>query len=157
MKKRLFHLSNFFLAFFFLFFGCGNEDASTKEHLSVTNTESKKETGSSTVSNDQQNGIVGEWEQQYTCFDKNGNYKLEPEEKQPTNTRTGFDWFRFNADGSCLRDKEIKFKSTYEIQKKSNSQELVIHNVHGYTIVELTEKELILGAEGAFIVFKKIN
>jgi len=56
-----------------------------------------------------------------------------------------------------LRDKEVKFKSTYEIQKKSNNKELIIHNVHNFTIIELTDSELILGADGAFIVFKKIT
>ena len=105
----------------------------------------------------QHDGLVGDWEQQYTCFDKNGNYKLEPEEKVPSNTRTGFDWFRFNADGSCLRDKDMKFKSTYEVQEKGNTKKLMIQNVHGYTITELTDTELVLGAEGAFIVFKKIK
>src|SRR5687767_3810438 len=63
--------------------------------------------------------IVGEWEQQYTCFDKNGNYKLEPGEKIASGTRLGFDWFKFNADGSCLRDKDVKFKGTYGIHEKN--------------------------------------
>lgn len=105
------------------------------------------------------NGIVGEWEQQYTCFDKNGNYKLESEEKKASGTRLGFDWFRFNADGSCLRDKDIKFKGTYEIQEKNGNKKLVIHGGDNlrYTIGELTDQELILGSNGAFIVFKRIN
>lgn len=133
--------------------------------LSCINNNSKSETSTQAVAENyttssgksQQGNLVGEWEQQFTCYDKNGNYKLDPEEKIPSNTKFGFDWFKFNADGSCLRDKEVKFKSTYEIQKKNNSEELIIHNVDGYIIVELTDKELILGAEGAFMVFKKIN
>ena len=71
----------------------------------------------------QQGGIVGEWEQQYSAFDKNGNYKLEPEEKKASGTNLGFNWFKFNADGTCLRDKEIKFKGTYEVQEKKRNQE----------------------------------
>jgi hypothetical protein len=106
----------------------------------------------------QADGIVGEWEQQYTCFDKNGNYKLESEEKKASGTHLGFDWFRFNADGTCLRDKDIKFKGTYEIQEKNGNKKLVIlgGDKLRYTITELTSKELILGTDGAFIVFKRL-
>ena len=106
-----------------------------------------------------QGGIVGQWEQQYTCFDKNGNYKLEPEEKQPSDTRLGFNWFQFKADGSCLRDKDLKFEGTYEIEEKNGTRKLVIKGGDNlrYTITELTANELILGADGAFIVFKRVN
>jgi hypothetical protein len=146
-----------FIIMIFFFTNCGDNKAATneKQEASTSSPEKKEEStpGSSTQSND----IVGEWEQQYTCYDKNGNNKLDPEEKKPSNTRVGFDWFRFNADGSCLRDKEVKFKSTYEIQNKANTKELMVHNVHGFTIVELTDEELILGAEGVFIVYKKIK
>lgn len=135
-----------------LLISCG-ADNSNKEATSQEGTE-QPATSSATT---RERGLLGEWEQQYTCFDKNGNYTLEPEEKIPTNTRTGFDWFRFNADGTCLRDKDMKFKSTYEIQEKGDKKKLFIQNVHGYTITELTDTELILGAEGAFIVFKKIK
>ena len=135
-----------------VFFSCSNNNGEKLKDQRLAETES------ATSNNDQQpNGIVGEWDQQYTCFDKNGNYKLDLEEKKVSGTRLGFDWFQFNADGSCLRDKEVKFKSTYEIQNKGNNKELIIHNVHGYTIIELTNEELILGADGAFIVFKKSN
>lgn len=103
--------------------------------------------------------IVGEWEQQYTCFDKNGNYKLEPEEKKASGTHLGFDWFKFNEDRTCLRDKDIKFKGTYEIQEKNGNKKLVIQGGDKlrYTITELTDKELVLGSDGAFIVFKKLQ
>lgn len=105
------------------------------------------------------NGIVGEWEQLYVCFDKNGNDKLEPEEKKPSSTKLGFNWFHFNADGSCFRDKDIKFKGSYELQEKNGNKRLVIQggDTFRYTIHELTDKELILRTDGAFIVFKKIN
>lgn len=109
------------------------------------------------LANAQNASIVGEWEQQYTCFDKNGNHKLEPEEKTPSGTRLGFDWFRFNADGTCLRDKAVKFKGTYEVVKKNDTRKLVIQGGDNlrYTITELTDKELILATNGAFIVFKR--
>jgi hypothetical protein len=110
------------------------------------------------ISNSGSGEIVGEWEQQYTCFDKNGNYKLEAEEKKASGTHLGFDWFKFNADGSCLRDKDIKFKGTYEIQEKNGNKKLVIQGGDKlrYSITELTGKELILGTDGAFIVFKRL-
>jgi len=146
-------INHFYIPVLLLFFSCGNSSA---EKSNETAPAANKIANASSNENNAGNGIVGEWEQQYTCFDQNGNYKLEPEEKKPSGTRTGFDWFRFNADGSCLRDKEIKFKSTYEIQEKGTTKELIIQNVHGYKIVELTDQELILGAEGAFMIFKKI-
>src|SRR5687767_8008496 len=90
--------------------GCSNTNSNKKEaeNSAALNVISSNVAG-------QQNGIVGEWEQQYTAFDRNGNYKLDPDEKKASGTRLGFDWFRFNADGSCLRDRDIKLKGTYEI------------------------------------------
>jgi hypothetical protein len=116
-----------------------------------------EKTAIGSLETEQTNGIVGEWEQQYTCFDKNGNYKLEAAEKKPSGTKLGFNWFLFKADGSCLRDKDIKFTGTYEIQEKNGNKKLVIHGGDNlrYTIYELTDKELILGADGAFMVFKR--
>jgi len=146
--------SYFWIVGFILFISCGN---------SVKNKSAEQPlTGNASVSSkdgQRANGIVGEWEQQYTCFDKNGNSKLEAEEKLASGTRLGFDWFRFNADGTCLRDKDIKFKGTYSIQEKSGTKKLAIEGGDNlrYTIIELTDTELILGSNGAFIVFKKIK
>ena len=139
---------------FILSISCGNSNAEK--------TSAQKplvENAAPTSNNSQQGGLVGEWEQQYTCFDKNGNYKLEPEEKIASGTRLGFDWFRFNTDGSCLRDKDIKFKGTYSIHEKNGTKKLLIEGGDDlrYTIIELTDKELILGSGGAFIIFKRIK
>ena len=144
----------FYLFVFIILISCGSNGSkknATEQPIAKNVSVSSNET--------QQSGIIGEWEQQYTCFDKNGNYKLEPDEKIPSNTRLGFDWFRFNADGSCLRDKDVKLKATYEIQEKGNTKKLVIQGGDNlrYTIIELTEKELILGSDGAFIVFNRIK
>jgi Lipocalin-like domain len=141
----------------FLLINCNNKASSTQETPANNPPgENKSEPLSSSTS---AGTIVGEWDQQYTCFDRNGNYKLEPEEKKPSNTKLGFNWFRFNADGSCLRDKDIQFKGTYSIQEKNSTKKLVIEGGDKlrYTIIELTEKELILGSDGAFIVFKRIK
>jgi len=156
MKPRLI---TFLIAILFLLTNCGNNKAATKETNSANNTttENKESTPAETITS--ANVIVGEWEQQYTSFDKNGNYELEPEEKKASGTKLGFDWFKFNADGSCLRDKDVKFEGAYEIQEKGNTKKLVIEGGDNlrYTITQLTDQELILGADGAFIVFKKIE
>jgi len=135
-----------------LLISCGTGDPKTN---AATGPIAKNVPGSSNET--QQGGIAGEWEQQYTCFDKNGNYKLEPEEKIASGTRLGFDWFRFNTDGSCLRDKDIKLKGTYSIQEKNGTKKILIQGGDNlrYTIIDLTDKELILGSGGAFIVFKR--
>ena len=132
---------------------CGNSSANKNE--ATTSLDNSK----SSVMEVQQRVIVGEWEQQYTAFDKNGNYKLEPEEKKASGTHLGFNWFKFNADGSCLRDKEIRFKGNYELIEKNNTKKLYIRGGDNlrYTIVECTDRELILGSDGAFIIFKRVK
>ena len=134
--------------------GCGNSDVNKKDPGNPA--ESKVENA---AMQSEQSGIVGEWEQEYTSFDKNGNYLLEPDEKNPSGQRLGFNWFKFNTDGTCLRDKEMKFTGTYEIQEKNGTKKLVIQGggTFQYTITELTGKELIIGADGAFIIFKRIK
>ena len=152
-------MSFFLIAFMFLFTNCGDNKAASTQEIAASNSGKENETEPSSASSTSQHGIVGEWEQQYTCFDKNGNYKLEPEEKKSSDTRLGFNWFRFNADGSCLRDKDVQFKGTYTIQEKNGNKKLVIEGGDNlkYSIEELNDKELVLGADGAFIVFKRVN
>ncbi|HEX5654004.1 MAG TPA: lipocalin family protein [Chitinophagaceae bacterium] len=141
----------------FLISCSNNNTADQSQPGNSTATENNQEIQSAPASPG--NGIVGEWEQQYTCFDKNGNYKLEPDEKKPSNTNLGFNWFRFNADGSCLRDKDIQFKGTYTIQEENANKILMIQGGDNlrYSIAELTNKELIIGSSGAFIVFRRIK
>ena len=147
-------INHFYVFAFILLVSCGN--ASQEKETVNANVENST---ASTSAATQQTGIVGEWDQQYTCFDKNGNNKLDPEEKKASGTRLGFNWFRFNTDGSCLRDKDVKFEGTYEIQEKNGTKNLVIQGGDNlrYTIQELTGQELILGADGAFIVFKRVK
>lgn len=140
---------------FLLLTGCSNntEKSNTKDNTAEP---TRPSTTSSVVS---QSGIVGEWEQQYTAFDKNGNYQLEASEKTPAATTTGFNWFKFEEDGTCLRDKQIKFEGTYEIIENNGNKKLQIMggDTIRYTIVELSETELILGADGVFMIFRRIN
>jgi hypothetical protein len=143
----------FFLLIIILI-GCGNSDVNKKDpgNAAETNVENA-------AMQSEQTGIIGEWEQQYTSFDKNGNNQLDADEKKASGTRLGFNWFKFNADGTCLRDKDIQFKGTYEVQEKNGTKKLVIQGGDklSYTIVELTSRELILGADGAFMIFKKLQ
>lgn len=136
-----------------LLLGCGDSNANKKKG------ENSTDQGVPETTVNQQAGIVGEWEQQYTAFDKNGNNILDPEEKKPSGTRLGFNWFKFSADGNCLRDRDLKFEGTYEIQEKNGTKKLVIKGGDElrYTIADLTGKELTLGANGAFIIFRRVN
>lgn len=146
-------INQLYVFVFTILISCGNNNAEnvTGNPVETNANTSPRET--------QQGGIVGEWDQQYTCFDKNGNLQLEPEEKTPSGTRLGFNWFRFNADGSCLRDKDVKFTGTYKVEEKNDNKYLIIEGGDNlrYTIAELTTQELILGKDGAFIVFKRIK
>ena len=137
-----------------LFISCGNSNANKKETDATAGVNAV-----TTAEETQSNGIVGEWEQQYTAYDKNNNYKLDPEEKKASGVRLGFNWFKFNAGGTCLRDKDLKFEGTYKVEEKNGERRLVIEGGDNlrYSITELTENELILGADGAFIVFKRIK
>ena len=143
---------NFFILLPILCISCGNSSG-------TVTMEEKKEASSNSSPATQNNSIVGEWKQQYTYFDKNSNYKLEAEEKKISDTKLGFNCFQFNADGSCLRDSDLKFKGTYSIQEKNGNKKLLIEGGDNlrYTITELTDKELILGSGGAFIVFKRVK
>jgi hypothetical protein len=143
--------NNQFYAFILiLLISCRANDSKTQE---------RKEFVASSSDEYQQAGLVGEWNQEYVCFDKNGNYKLEPEEKKASGTHLGFDWFKFNTDGSCQWDKDVKFKGNYLIQEKNGTKKLLIEggDKFRYKIIELTDKELILGSDGAFMVFKRIK
>ena len=149
MKKYFFYLVLILSA---IYSSCNNNSNATGQKAEIK----REEITTDSHPGAQSNAIVGEWKQQYTYFDKNGNYKLEPEEKKPSDTKLGFKWFQFNADGSCIRDSDLKFKSTYSIQEQNGTKKLLIEGGDNlrYTITELTDKELILGSGGAFIVFK---
>lgn len=144
----------FLITSLFLLTNCSNDKAATDDKQTADTTTASKETPiEASVSG---NGIVGEWEQQFTCVDKNGNYQLEPEEKKASGTPLGFNWFRFNADGTCLKEKDVEIKGTYKIQEKNGIKELVGDDLN-YTIIELSGKELILGGEGVFMVYQRIK
>ena len=66
-----------YLLIFILLIGCGNSNTDKKVEDNLIKANADVSSGET-----QQGEIAGEWEQLYTCFDKNGNYKLEPEEKK---------------------------------------------------------------------------
>jgi hypothetical protein len=146
----------------FLLSCSNNNDASKENAYNKTSTnavQNESTSSNSAIENTsaQQGGIVGEWEQQFTCHDKNNNYTLEADERNPAPNMLGFDYFRFNADGSCVRDKDIRFKGTYEIVEKGEKKKLLIHGGDKlkYNIESLTNTELVLGMNGAFMVFRR--
>jgi hypothetical protein len=142
-----------------LLLSCGEDNSNTFALMSKT---AGTPIAGTTVKEGNATGIVGEWKQEYTSYDRNNNYLLDKEERKPSGTMLGFDYFRFNKDGSCIRDKDIKWKGTYEVVDKGSSKKLVIHTGNGdgdlkYTIYEPIENELILGVQGAFMVFKRME
>ncbi len=104
------------------------------------------------------NGIVGEWKQEYSFFDLNNNNTPDPEEKKPSPSRVGFDWFQLNSDGSCLWDKDIKFKGTYTVEEQNGKRKLLLHGGDNlrFIIYELSGNEMIVGKDGAFMLFKRV-
>ena len=136
--------------------GCGSGEAEQKNESSTNEVQIAATSGVETG-----DGIVGEWLKEMACFDKNGNAQLEFDEKIPANSGLGFDYFRFNSDGSCLRDKDSKFKGSWEIKETGSKKTLFIHAAGGgetikYTIKGVTTYELVLYSSGVFLVFKRI-
>jgi hypothetical protein len=141
----------------------GNKDQSTTDKTIAKQEGSPKsqpEAGDEKkISSD--NPIIGEWDQIYAVFDQNGNALLEPEERNGTKSNLGFNYFQFNSDGSCLRDKDVKFEGTWEIVEKDGKRKLHV-TVNGfgetykYTIMDPVTNELLLYSSGVFMIFKRI-
>jgi len=71
--KPKFHY--FWIVGFILLSGCDNSSTEKKPGQAIA------ETASASNASEQGNGIVGEWEQIYTCFDKNAtihHFNLKP-------------------------------------------------------------------------------
>ena len=107
-----------------------------------------------------ENSIIGEWHQLYAVFDQNGNAVPDPEDRNGTKSSMGFNYFKFNEDGSCLRDSDAKFRGNYEIVNEQGKRQLQI-TVNGfgetyrYTIIDPVASELILYSSGVFMIYKK--
>lgn len=130
-----------------LSFSCENSTSSTRVQIAASKSE---------------DGLVGDWEQQFTSHDKNSNNQLDAEERNSKAPKLGYNWFRFQPDGSCLYDKQVKFKGVYEVVEKNKKKILNIRNKEGqyiahYNIAELNKDELVLKHDGAFMVFKRTN
>ena len=106
------------------------------------------------------NSIIGEWFQEYAVIDQNGNAVLDPEDRKGTKSSMGFNYFKFNEDGSCLRDSDVKFKGNYEIIEEHGKRKLNV-TVNGfgetykYTIVDPVTTELILYSTGVFMIYNR--
>lgn len=131
-----------------LFFSCGNAGGTAPEPVAEGNNQGAV--------------IVGEWLQQFSSLDKNSNSQLDPEERKSLGSMLGYDWFRFNADGTCVYDKDVKFKGNYEIVETKNKKKVTIRTkagerAAGYTVTSVSKDELVLSDNGAFMVFKRVN
>lgn len=103
--------------------------------------------------------IVGEWEQEYTAFDKNGNNLLDAEERVPSTTKIGDYYYRFNADGKCLYS-TMEFEATFELKSEDDQRTILIHggDPRKLRILSLTGKEMVLmpsSAPGTFFIYKR--
>ena len=138
--------------------------ASCSNTASDKKAEDKKEepTAEKSTGKKDDTGIVGAWTQEFTCFDKNGNLILDPEERVPAEYKNGFNWFRFNDDGTCERDSDLKLKGTYNVEGTGAKRELLItptsgmgSEVYKYTIQGDIKNELVLSGMGTFMIFKR--
>lgn len=104
--------------------------------------------------------IIGAWIQKSTHTDDNNNKVLDEAERQKEGPGLGFDYFLFKNDGSCLRDKDMRFNGTYDISEKNGERILQIQNdppgeTYKYAIIGPVNDEMVLHSSGAFLVFKK--
>jgi hypothetical protein len=105
--------------------------------------------------------IIGTWLQQSTHYDENNNAVLDEAEKQKEGPPMGFNYFLFKNDGTCVRDKDIRFEGNYDIMNKDGKRSLEIQTVppgetYKYTISgPVVNDVLVLHSSGAFLVYKK--
>jgi len=134
-----------------------SEKSADKQQPATNDQKDETSTPATTGAN---SDIVGEWPQEYAVFDQNANGKLEPEDRNGTKSNMGFNWFRFNSDGSCQYDSDMKFKGTYEVLGEPGNRKLNV-TVNGfgetykYNIIEPVTDELVLYSTGVFMIFKK--
>ncbi len=94
-------LITFVMAVIFLA-NCGNSNADASKKHEANNSLSEKKEESMPSSSAQGDDIVGEWNQEFTSYDKNNNNKYDPEERTTVNNVGGYDWLRFDSDGTGL-------------------------------------------------------
>ena len=104
--------------------------------------------------------IIGAWLQKSTHYDTNNNNVLDEAERQKEGPALGFNYFLFKNDGSCVRDKDIRFNGTYDIVKKNGDRTLQIQTdppgeTYKYGIIGPVNDEMVLHSSGVFLVFKK--
>lgn len=104
--------------------------------------------------------IIGAWLQKSAHYDDNNNNVLDEAERQKEGPALGFDYFLFKNDGSCLRDKDMRFNGTYDIIEKNGERTLQIQTdppgeTYKYTIIGPVNDEMVLHNSGVFLVFKK--
>ncbi len=141
------------------FLSCNQSKKKSNENPQSKNPPSSEMVTNADPDNGKEKGITGEWEQEFAVIDHNDNAVLDQEERNGKKIHLGFDYFKFNADGTCLRDRDIKFKGTYQVEEKNSKKNLTIlgGDKIKYTIAGLTSTELILFTDGASLVFKRVE
>ena len=100
---------------------CSNNSATVKQAADNSSSESQNQ-----VTGAQGNDILGEWELVLVTEDKNGNYKLDDEERKNGIT-TMKDNMKLAQDGSCYLY-PFKDKGRYEIETKSGKKYLTLYD-----------------------------
>jgi hypothetical protein len=152
----------FSLFFALLLFACDGNNTSPEAVTSTnTNSESANAEKTTKTNAEQGNGKIGEWQLKYIAIDQNRNKKIDEDEIKNAITQAN-DYFRFNADGSCLYT-QIKLNGRYEVKDKDGKSKLYIYagneEVNKYDILSVNTNELQLlhyHGENSFHVFKRL-
>jgi len=157
------------IAISFLFINCADNKAATNEDQIAPE---NRPTQTSTAAANDEEDILGEWELTLMVFDRNGNKNMEEDEKS-TGVKGGTNYFKFNADETCLYSLTRKSRGRYTVTTKSNGKKeltLLVHNKYNdkskpewykenaWEIYSLSGNELILFSVsgGKFDIYKKL-
>lgn len=71
--------------------------------------------------------ISGEWARTSVGDDENSNGLLDNSEIKTGPALSGYDYFRFYANGKCVYDKDMKFDGTYIIKPEKDKDAIFIY------------------------------
>lgn len=147
---------------------CGSNGINPVSTSANSNSQASNDANAGTTTNNQSNGIIGEWRLKFIAGDKNGNKILDDNERKEASKGEMDDYMRFNADGSC----EVtihKLQGKYEIKEEKGISRLFIYSgnnlgnknylIGKYRIGTITKDELVLlqmfgGTD--FMVYKRL-
>ena len=151
MKKPFYQL------LFFILIVCGNSSAEKNISKNSEGKKSLMSTNNASSSDEQADGIVGDWRLMLEAYDDNGNKTLDDAERKKGFSNHYF--YRFSADGSCIispfASNQLKsgFKGHYTITEKAGKKIITTYwdeteqkgqKEAQYTIVSVSKTELVL-------------